>query len=95
VHDNGVGVPQEKIALLFSKYGQLASGLRKEGGTGLGLYISKGIVESHGGKIWLDSHEGEGTTVSFSFPFIAKIDQPAVESNTVPASKVIPQNALN
>lgn len=75
VHDTGVGVPPEKMVLLFSKYGQLAGGLRKEGGTGLGLYISKGIVESHGGKIWLEDGKGKGATFSFTLPLTTKLDE--------------------
>lgn len=94
VHDNGVGVPPEKMALLFSKYGQLAGAIRHEGGTGLGLYISKGIVESHNGKIWLDSKPGEGTTVSFSFP-LEESTQVVHESAQIPASKVSPARPLN
>lgn len=94
VSDNGVGVPPEKMALLFSKYGQLEGSLRHEGGTGLGLYISKEIVESHGGKIWLDSKPGQGATVSFTLPVITKVEQEK-DAPVVPASKIIPQKTLN
>lgn len=79
VTDDGVGVPAEKQALLFSKYGQIENSLRKQGGTGLGLFISRGIISSHGGKIWLDSKPEEGlpegshgTTVTFEIPLILK-----------------------
>lgn len=97
VKDNGVGVPAEKMALLFSKYGQLAGSIRKEGGTGLGLYISKEIVESHGGKIWLDSKPGQGTTVSFTIPEITTLPKEDTTTSVphVPVSKVVPARALN
>ncbi len=90
-----MGVPAEKMTLLFSKYGQLAGGLRKEGGTGLGLYISKGIVESHGGKIWLEDGKGQGATFSFTIPLVTKLDAPLIESPSVPVSRVAPARALN
>lgn len=67
VSDTGVGIPDDKKALLFSKYSQLES-IAKSKGTGLGLYISKGIVEAHHGKIKLDSEVGKGTTVTVMIP---------------------------
>jgi signal transduction histidine kinase len=69
VRDNGVGIPKEKIKNLFGKFYQVDTTLsRKAGGTGLGLAISKGLVEAHGGNIWVDSEDGSGTVVSFSIP---------------------------
>lgn len=96
VHDTGMGVPPEKMTLLFSKYGQLGSAVRHEGGTGLGLYISKGIIDSHGGKIWLDSKPGEGTTVSFTLPIVTKPEAVTVPAVPTPeTSKVAPQRVIN
>lgn len=94
VHDTGLGVPPEKMALLFSKYGQLGAAVRHEGGTGLGLYISKGIIDSHGGKIWLESKEGNGTTVAFTLPIITKAEA-AVPLGNPETSKVAPQRVIN
>ncbi|MBI2988316.1 MAG: HAMP domain-containing histidine kinase, partial [Deltaproteobacteria bacterium] len=70
VKDNGVGVSSEEISDLFEKYRQTTSG-KKSGdkGTGLGLVICKMIVEAHGGKIWVESEEGKGTTFSFTLPY--------------------------
>ncbi|RJP45877.1 MAG: hypothetical protein C4584_02545 [Armatimonadetes bacterium] len=69
VRDNGMGIPAQKIPLLFSKYMQIQNtGFRD--GTGLGLYICKGIVELSGGKIWIESSEGHGTSVFFTLPVI-------------------------
>lgn len=89
VHDTGVGVPPEKMVLLFSKYGQLAGGLRKEGGTGLGLYISKGIVESHGGKIWLEDGIKQGATFSFTLPLVTKLEEVKVEKPSFTSAPVV------
>jgi len=69
VKDSGVGIPAQEIGQLFQKYRQMASGKSsQEKGTGLGLVICKMIVEAHGGKIWVESTEGKGTTFFFSLP---------------------------
>ncbi len=68
VSDTGVGIPKEKQHLLFTKYSQVEGGGGKMG-TGLGLYVVKGVVERHGGRIHLESNPGEGTTISFTLPF--------------------------
>lgn len=90
VTDTGVGIPEEKKPLLFSKYGQLSGAIRKEGGTGLGLYISKGIIESHGGKIWVESKPGGGTTVAFTLPIVTTIEEvkPEEKKPEIPASQL-------
>jgi len=67
VKDNGTGIPKEKQKNLFHKFYQTDTSLkRKHGGTGLGLVICKGIVEALGGKIWMESEVGKGTTFWFS-----------------------------
>ena len=54
---------------LFEKYLRASNaGTHKPDGNGLGLYIAKGIVESAGGRIWIESIEGRGTTVTFTLP---------------------------
>jgi signal transduction histidine kinase len=69
VEDNGVGFPQDKIDQLFQKFYQIDTSLtRKHGGTGLGLVICKGIVEAHGGKIWIDKEYTRGAAVKFTLP---------------------------
>jgi signal transduction histidine kinase len=69
VSDNGIGIPYEKQANLFTKFYQVDASLtREKGGSGLGLSICKGIVEAHGGKISLKSSAEGGTTVTFSLP---------------------------
>jgi len=74
VADTGIGIAPEKANKLFVPFRQLhASTNRRYGGTGLGLSISKMFVEMHGGKMWIESHEGVGTTLFFRLP----IDPPA------------------
>jgi signal transduction histidine kinase len=65
VKDTGYGIDQSILSKLFSKFAS-----KSKEGTGLGLYISKNIIESHGGKIWAKNNEdGKGATFSFSLPF--------------------------
>ncbi len=72
VSDNGIGIPKNEQQDLFSKFYQIRKTPRElsKGGTGLGLYIVKGIVEAHNGNIWVESEEGKGTTISFSIPLL-------------------------
>jgi signal transduction histidine kinase len=73
VKDNGIGIPKEKQSNLFNKFYQADSTLtRKHGGTGLGLSICKGIINSLGGKIWVESEEGKGSVFYFEIPQISK-----------------------
>jgi len=68
VRDQGIGIPAEKLPVIFERFGQ-AHGARY-GGLGLGLTISQGIIEQHGGRIWAESRgvEGEGSTFHVCMP---------------------------
>jgi len=69
VKDNGEGIAKDKQEQLFKKYGQIKSDAkRKFGGTGLGLAVSQELIEGMGGKIWLESKEGNGATFFFTIP---------------------------
>jgi CheY-like chemotaxis protein/anti-sigma regulatory factor (Ser/Thr protein kinase) len=69
VQDTGVGIAPEDIPKVFQEFKQLdGSTRRRHGGIGLGLAISKGFVELHGGRIWCTSQPGEGSTFSFALP---------------------------
>ncbi|MDQ4073484.1 MAG: ATP-binding protein, partial [Thermoproteota archaeon] len=65
IKDSGKGVDPQSLHKLFSKFFSTSG----TGGTGLGLYISKAIVEAHGGKLWVENNKEEkGATFSFSLP---------------------------
>ena len=69
VEDNGPGIPQDKVSSLFKKFYYIdTSATRKHGGSGLGLSICKGIVDAHGGTIWLDSSYKGGAAIRFTLP---------------------------
>jgi signal transduction histidine kinase len=69
VQDQGRGIPEAKLEAIFERFEQVdSSDARSKGGSGLGLPISRGIVEQHGGRIWAESGEGRGTTMSFTLP---------------------------
>ncbi len=75
VHDTGTGISKEKIGNLFESFTQAdSSTTRKFGGTGLGLTISKSIVELMGGRIWAESELGKGSTFAFTILFATSSD---------------------
>ncbi len=69
VADTGMGIPTEEVGKVFDKFYQAdASIRRKYPGTGLGLAITKGLIEAHGGKIWVESEVGKGTRFLLILP---------------------------
>jgi signal transduction histidine kinase len=66
VKDNGEGIPSDKLEAIFERFLQVTENDRR--GVGLGLYISKCIVQGHGGRIWAESTPGEGSTFCFTLP---------------------------
>jgi signal transduction histidine kinase len=68
IADRGPGIAQDKMGRLFKKYGGSAEQSFGRESLGLGLYITKGLVEAHGGRIWAESEEGKGSTFSFTLP---------------------------
>jgi PAS domain S-box-containing protein len=76
VSDGGRGIPADKLDSIFDRFQQVdSSDTRQKGGTGLGLTISKGIVERHGGRIWAESELGVGTTVHFTLPAAVRLSR--------------------
>jgi len=72
VADTGVGIKRKDRPKLFKKFGRLSSSLTKAaeaGGTGLGLYISKSLVQAHGGRIWVEDNKGGGSRFCFTLPY--------------------------
>jgi light-regulated signal transduction histidine kinase (bacteriophytochrome) len=67
VHDEGPGIPPEQLTHLFDRYWRAPSA-RRTVGSGLGLFIAKGVVEAHGGQIWAESTVGRGSTFCFTVP---------------------------
>ena len=71
IEDNGVGIPPSEAKNLFQKFYQIdTSATRKHGGTGLGLVICKGIVQAHGGEIWVDKTFTNGACFKFTLPVL-------------------------
>jgi signal transduction histidine kinase len=68
VTDRGIGISQEDQGRLFQPDQRVSQTSRQYSGIGLGLAVSKQIVEAHGGKIWVTSEPGKGSTFSFSVP---------------------------
>ena len=68
VQDSGIGIAKEKQAGLFQPYFRAEPDRQLFPGIGLGLALSKQIVELHGGRIWVDSEPGKGSTFAFSLP---------------------------
>jgi PAS domain S-box-containing protein len=79
VRDTGTGIPVEHLPHIFDRYWH-ARRTARTAGTGLGLAIAKGIVEAHGGRIWVESTLGVGSTFRFTVPLVATGAQPARES---------------
>ncbi|MBU2521345.1 MAG: PAS domain S-box protein, partial [Proteobacteria bacterium] len=70
VKDTGIGIPLEKVEVIFDRFTQVdSSTTRSHGGTGLGLTISKQLVEMMGGRIWVESKQGQGSTFYFTAKF--------------------------
>ncbi len=72
VKDSGRGIPADQLDSIFERFKQVdVSDAREKGGSGLGLSIARGIVESHGGHLWAESVPGQGSTFCFTLPLAA------------------------
>jgi len=73
VRDQGRGIPADKLESIFERFQQVdASDSREKGGTGLGLAICRSIVQQHGGRIWVETSLGQGSTFIFTLPTAAE-----------------------
>jgi signal transduction histidine kinase len=78
VMDTGPGIPEEHQARIFEQFHQVdSSNTKAKGGTGLGLAIAKQIVEMHGGRIWVKSTLGKGSTFQMELPIRAEFQKAA------------------
>jgi len=79
VKDTGIGIPKNKQSLIFDRFRQVDEALygKKSGGAGLGLSISKGLIELMKGKLWVESEEGKGSVFYFTIPY--KVDKNGIE----------------
>lgn len=70
ITDQGLGIPKDSISHIFDRFYRVDKARsRAQGGTGLGLAISKEVIQLHGGRIWVESREGEGSTFYISLPY--------------------------
>ena len=68
IKDEGLGIPESQKPRVFERFFRADNVAKKVPGTGLGLYMSKNIITSHGGNIWFESKEGTGTTFFVKLP---------------------------
>lgn len=86
VSDTGIGIEPEKISLIFDRFGQVNPVSNDQpSGTGLGLPISKSLVDLMGGEMWVESEEGKGSTFRFTLPLV--IEQVREESQVLLSNK--------
>jgi PAS domain S-box-containing protein len=76
VSDTGIGIPQDQQQKIFTKFFRSQNAIRMETeGSGLGLFITKNIVEAHGGRIWFESEENKGTTFHVAIPIREEFEE--------------------
>ncbi len=84
VSDQGVGIPPEHLPHLFERFYRVSSGGRSVKGVGLGLYICRSLIEAHGGRIWVESQPGAGSTFVFTLPASREPAEDAPPTATTP-----------
>jgi signal transduction histidine kinase len=104
VKDTGRGIPADRLESVFERFRQVdASDAREKGGTGLGLPIARGIVKQHGGRMWAESHDGQGSTLRFTLPIAssdhkhaeARGDRPPLDSEAIPRVHTRPASEVH
>lgn len=96
IKDTGPGIPKADVSHLFQKFYRVdSSATRTIGGTGLGLFICKKIVELYKGKIWVESEEGKGSTFYINLPRISPEQAERIKNTTVPTTDGSTTSGLN
>ncbi|MEO8822419.1 MAG: GAF domain-containing protein [Ginsengibacter sp.] len=93
VTDTGIGIAPEDFGAVFEQFKQVGGDTLtdKPKGTGLGLPICKEIVEHHGGRIWVESEVGKGSTFSFALPFISSTEKTVRKENPIHLNELVKQ----
>ncbi len=81
VHDTGIGIDASQHDIIFERFRQVENRRNKAGGAGIGLNLAKQIIELHGGRIWVESDPGHGSTFSFCIPMEMRCDVDAPPKN--------------
>ena len=92
VHDTGIGIPEDQLETIFEKFRPLDAGLRRRGGTGLGLALCRQFIGLHGGRTWVESKVNAGSTFYFSLPLPGAIAQTIPLQRTPEPRRVIQSN---
>jgi two-component system sensor histidine kinase VicK len=88
VEDHGIGISRPALARIFERFYKVdRARVRSGGGTGLGLSIARHVIAQHGGRIWVESREGQGSTFTFALPLATAIEG---QPTTIPLDWVVP-----
>jgi two-component system phosphate regulon sensor histidine kinase PhoR len=95
VQDDGPGIPAEALERVFERFYRVDKARsREEGGTGLGLAIVKHIVQSHGGKVWVESAAGQGAKFFFTLPADGAVGRQEIGSASKARYGAQPQSGI-
>ncbi|MGI8635321.1 MAG: sensor histidine kinase, partial [Segetibacter sp.] len=94
VKDNGIGIPSALLPHLFNKFYRSHRSRENTVGSGLGLYIVKAVIESHGGEVAVRSEEGHGSTFSFTLPIYATVADKLLKSDNGNQAIITPKKFI-
>lgn len=77
IEDNGPGIPRDKLERVFTPFSQVNNRYDRQGGTGLGLSLVRGLAELHGGSVWIESDTGKGCRACVVLPIKSAVERPA------------------